>query len=106
MRSRRTRKGYRRTRDLSVGPELNFARFVAAELYFSLALQASREMYDRSYFSLGVGERAAVDQTVWAHVLANFQGMTADWVTGLATGGPTPPMAKPVGFQADPGKKL
>ena len=38
----------------------NMMRMICGTLYFSASMQASREMYGRSYFSLGVGERAAV----------------------------------------------
>jgi hypothetical protein len=33
--------------------ELNLLKTVVAELYFSLGMQAAREMYGKSYFSLG-----------------------------------------------------
>jgi hypothetical protein len=35
--------------------EANLLKVIAAELYFSLGLQAAREMYGKSYFSLGPG---------------------------------------------------
>ncbi len=72
--------------------DTNLLRMIAAELYFSLGIQAAREMYGKSYFSLGVGEKAAVDQAVLAAVGGNYQAMTPDFLTGPAT-------KPPVGFQ-------
>ena len=58
--------------------EVNLLRMIAAELYFLVGLSASREMYGKSYFSLGVVERAAIDQAVWQQVNANLEGMKAE----------------------------
>ena len=44
----------------------NLLRMVAAQLHFSNAMTAAREMFGRSYFSLGAGEKVAVDQAVFA----------------------------------------
>ncbi len=71
--------------------ELNLLKLVAAELYFSLGMRAAREMYGKSYFSLGVGEKLAVDQAVHQTVQANFQGLTPDFVMFQTA-------QKPVGF--------
>jgi hypothetical protein len=73
--------------------ETNLLRVVAAELYFSLGLQAAHEMYGKSYFALGVGEKAAVDQTVLAAVGGNYRAMTPEFLRGQAS-------KPPVGFQA------
>jgi hypothetical protein len=72
--------------------ETNLLRMIAAELYFSLGMQASHEMYGKSYFSLGVGERAAVDQAVLGGVGGNYQALTADFLRGEVA-------KPPVGFQ-------
>lgn len=72
--------------------DTNLLRMIAAELYFLLGIQAAHAMYGKSYFSLGVGEKAAVDQAVLASVGGNYQAMTPDFLTGPAT-------KPPVGFQ-------
>jgi hypothetical protein len=51
---------------------------VAAELYFLAAMTASREMYGKSYFSLGVAEKSTLDNAVWQTVHSNFQNITPD----------------------------
>lgn len=78
--------------------ETNLMRMIAAELYFSLAMQASRELYGKNYFSLGVAEKALVDQLVRSSVAANYQAITPELLTGQTT-----PQA--VGFQAPAGKQ-
>ena len=52
----------------------NLLKMIAAELYFLLGMQASREMYGRSYFSLGAGEKQAVDQAVLGAVGGKLSG--------------------------------
>jgi hypothetical protein len=54
----------------------NLMRMVAAELHFLNAMTASREMYGRGYFSLGVSERAVIDQIVLMTIAGNFQALT------------------------------
>ena len=70
----------------------NMLRMICGTLYFSASMQASREMYGRSYFSLGVGEKAALDQLVLASVAANYQNVTPETLAIQAT-------TKPAGFQ-------
>jgi len=60
--------------------ELNLLKMIAAELYFSASMQVAREMYGKSYFSLGVAEKVAVDQMTHQTIQANFQGLTPDFV--------------------------
>ena len=69
----------------------NLLRMVAAQLHFSNAMTAAREMFGRSYFSLGAGEKVAVDQAVFASTASNFQAITAEFLAGHK-----PP--HPVGF--------
>ena len=57
--------------------ETNMIRMIAAELYFLASMTAAREMYGKSYFSLGAVEKAAIDQAVWQSVNGNLEGMTA-----------------------------
>ena len=56
----------------------NIARMIAAELYGMLNLQTAREMFGRSYFSLGVAEKAVVDQTCFSGLAANYQALTPE----------------------------
>ncbi len=56
----------------------NVARMIAAELFFLASMQAAREMYGKSYFAVGVVEKAAVDQAVLAMIAGNYQAVTAE----------------------------
>lgn len=58
--------------------ETNLTKLLAAELYFLLAMTASRELYGKSYFALGVAEKAAIDQLLLGSVAANFQALTPE----------------------------
>jgi hypothetical protein len=49
---------------------------LAGQLHFLLSMTAAREIFAKSYFALGVSEKAAVDQMVSAHVAGNFQHLT------------------------------
>jgi hypothetical protein len=71
----------------------NVCRMIAGTLLFSAGLQASREMYGKSYFSLGVAEKLAVDQAVFGMIALNYQAITPDYLM-KQTG------QQPVGFQA------
>jgi len=75
--------------------QLNLLKTVVAELYFSLGMQAAREMYGKSYFSLGVAEKVALDQMVQNSVNANFQALKPDLPMFQTA-------QKPVGFQNPP----
>lgn len=70
----------------------NIARMIGATLYFSASLQAAREMYGKSYFALGVQEKASLDQVVFSSIAANYQAVTPE---NLAKQVP----AQPAGFQ-------
>jgi hypothetical protein len=81
--------------------DTNLLRWISSELYFSLGMQASREMYEKSYFSLGIAEKTAVDNAVGAAVRANYQAMTPELLTQVLAPEPpkAPPAKQPVGFQ-------
>ncbi len=68
-------------------PEENFRdnllRAVAAELHFLNRVTAAREMFAQSYFSLGMVEKATVDQTVMSMVAGTYQSFTPE-ALGLA----------------------
>jgi hypothetical protein len=83
-------------------PEENFSdnlmRAVAAELHFLNGMTAAREMFGKSYFSLGAGEKAAVDQIVVAHVASNYQAVTPSALALQTT-------QQPMGFRAQAEEK-
>jgi hypothetical protein len=56
----------------------NLLRAIAAELHLLNGMTAAREMFGRSYFSLGIGEKTAVDQAVTGMVAGNFQWLTPE----------------------------
>ena len=60
--------------------ELNFIRLISAELYFLNCMTASREMYGKSYFSLGMVEKTAVDNATWGAIAALHASMTPEWL--------------------------
>lgn len=70
---------------------LNLLKMIAANSHFQTVLLASREMFGRSYFSLGPAEKAAVDQAVIGHVGSNYGAITPEFLAG-------PGMSQPVGF--------
>jgi hypothetical protein len=72
--------------------ELNLLKMIASSIYFSVGMQAAREMYGKSYFSLGVAEKAALDQMVQQQVNGNFQVLNPDLPMFQTD-------QKPVGFQ-------
>jgi hypothetical protein len=53
-------------------------RAIAAELHVLSGLAVAREMYGKSYFSLGVMEKASVDQTALGMVASNYQNLTPE----------------------------
>ena len=65
----------------------NVARMIAATGISYLSLFASREMYGKSYFALGVGEKAIVDNAVFALVAGNYQSMTPENLKKQSTAG-------------------
>jgi hypothetical protein len=73
----------------------NLTRMIAAELSFLVAMTAAREMFGKSYFSLGVSERGAVDQAVFLNVAANFQAITPSFLAGQQS-------QQPMGFGVQP----
>jgi len=79
--------------------DTNLLRWIAAELYFSLGMQASREMFGKSYFSLGVDEKIAVNAAVGETVRGNYQGMTADFLVRQDPAAKNQAPKQSVGFQ-------
>jgi hypothetical protein len=71
----------------------NLLRAVAAELHLLNRVTAAREMFSKSYFSLGMVEKATVDQTVMSMVAGNYQRMTPEALASHKA-------HEPVGFRA------
>jgi hypothetical protein len=69
----------------------NLMRMIAGQLHCLLAMTAAREMFGKSYFSLGLAEKGAVDQTVNGIAAGNFQAITPAFLTGQQA-------QQPVGF--------
>jgi hypothetical protein len=58
--------------------DTNLMRMVAAELYFLASLQGARELLGKSYLSLSVAEKAAVDQMVLGGIGGNYRAITPE----------------------------
>ena len=56
----------------------NLLRMIGAVLYQMLALQAAREMFGKSYYSLGGPEKVLLDQHVLQTVASNYQVITPE----------------------------
>ena len=70
---------------------LNVLKLVASELRLLNGMTAAREMYGKSYFFLGIGEKIAVDQAVQGMVSGNFHAVTPEYFAGSE-------IKNPVGF--------
>jgi len=71
----------------------NLMRMIGAELHLLNGMTAAREMFSKSYFSLGVGEKVAVDQAVFGMLAANYQALTPEFLANQQA-------QNPVGFRA------
>jgi hypothetical protein len=70
----------------------NLLRATVAHLHLLNGMTAAREMFGKSYFSLGVVEKGTVDQTVFGMVAANYQSLTAESLVEQKT-------QQPMGFR-------
>lgn len=80
---------------------VNLLKAIAAEMFYLCGLQTAREMFGKSYFSLGAGEKAAVDQATIAMIAGNYQMLTPEWLQAQKS-------QAPAGFQVqtvEPGAK-
>ena len=68
--------------------DTNLLRMIAAELHLLSGLHVARDLFGKSYFALGTGEKIAVDQAVVGMLGANYQWITADMLKA-----PTPKLA-------------
>ena len=67
----------------------NLLRATVAQLQLLTTLTTAREMFGKSYFSLGAGERTAADEAAWRIIAANYQSLTRE---ALASQPPSEPM--------------
>jgi hypothetical protein len=56
--------------------EIDLMRLLIAEIWFGISMKAARELYGRSYFSLGMIEKSALDQTVASLVATHYCALT------------------------------
>lgn len=77
----------------------NLLRFIGATLYSSLMLQASREMFSRSWYQLGYEEKQAVIQAVTGQVGLNMNFLTPEVLMKTLA---QKFQETPVGFQVQP----
>lgn len=61
--------------------EVDLMRLLVAEIWFGISMKAARELYGRSYFSLGVMEKFALDQTVASMVATNYWAISPHFPT-------------------------
>jgi hypothetical protein len=71
----------------------NLLRAVAAELHLLNRMTVAREMFSKSYFSLGMVEKTTVDQAVTSMVGGNYQSITPEALASHRA-------HEPVGFRA------
>ena len=82
---------------------VNLLKTIAAQMFYLCGLQTAREMYGKSYFSLGIGEKTAVDQAVLAMVGGNFQSLTPEALQAQKPQAPAGFQAQSVGPEAKKG---
>ncbi len=58
--------------------ETSLLRLLTAEVWLMVSMNASREMFGKSYFGLGVAEKAALDHWIAGSIAANFYAITPD----------------------------
>lgn len=64
---------------------VNLMKMLAAQMHFQSTLLVSREMFGKSYFSLGQAEKIAVDQASLGHIAANYNEITPELLAGQGT---------------------
>jgi hypothetical protein len=77
----------------------NLLRMIGAVLYQILLHQTAREMFGKSYPSLGVAEKLSLEQTVFQLVALSYQAITPESLRSQQQHKPQ------VGFQSEPEQK-
>lgn len=70
---------------------INLLRMIAASTSFQNGLCVAREMFGKSYFALGMAEKAVVDQAVLAHLGGIYTAITPEYLAD-------PQVRQPMGF--------
>jgi hypothetical protein len=60
----------------------NLLRLLTAQVSFLTGMVAAQQMFEKGYFALSASEKAAVDQSVLATVVANYQTLTPEFLVG------------------------
>jgi hypothetical protein len=55
---------------------------IAGEVYFANCMTAARQMFGKSYFSLGTGEKTVVDRAVFEASKAGYHMATPEFLAG------------------------
>ncbi len=58
--------------------QTSLLRLLAAEVWLMVSMNASRDMFGKSYFGLGVAEKAALDHWVAGTIAANFYAINPE----------------------------
>jgi len=74
--------------------DTNLFRLTAAAASTLVTLAVARELFGKSYFALGIAERAIVDRNAFEIVAAQYQSMTPERFGGTPSG--------TMGFQPPP----
>ena len=71
--------------------QVNLLRAIAAHLNVLSTLQTAREMFGKSYFSLGAEERKAAEKAQYELILSHYYGVTHEVLANA-------PRTEPIGF--------
>lgn len=55
--------------------EIDLMRLLIAEIWLGISMKVARELYGRSYFSLGMIEKSVLDQTVASLVATHYYAL-------------------------------
>jgi hypothetical protein len=59
---------------------VSLLRVLSAQLALQNSLAVARELFGKSYLSLGHGEKIAVDQAVFGYTAGNYQALTPEFL--------------------------
>jgi hypothetical protein len=65
--------------------DTSLMRLLAAQMWLMISMTASRETFGRSYFGLGVAEKAALDHMVAASIASNYCNLTPEFLRFQST---------------------
>jgi hypothetical protein len=79
--------------------DIDLMHLLIAEIWCGISMKAARELYGRSYFSLGMGEKFALDQMLASMVATNYCALTPRLTS-------PPPPRSAAGFQPESAARL